>query len=246
MFYYYGGKSSVVSRYQRPVHDTIVEPFAGSAMYSVFHLMRRNAERVILVEKDPRVVELWQRLLAMTPDDVLALPIPAVGERTTDFLYMTAATSNAVGKSTTITISERMPYIIGVMLKKIAYALPHVKGRVEVIEGDYRAAPDIEATWFIDPPYQLHLAKGNSTKTALPQGMGYGKGCDSSTINYADLADWAMARRGHVIVVEQEGADWLPFTPMVKTRDSQGDKKREMVWESGGPSGQGDLFMVSS
>ena len=62
--------------------------------------------------------------------------------------------------------------------------------------GDYRQAPDIEATWFIDPPYQH-----------VPGRYHHGP----ETIDYDELAEWAMSRRGQVIVCEGPDGDWLPF-----------------------------------
>jgi hypothetical protein len=54
----------------------------------------------------------------------------------------------------------------------------------KIICGDYSEAPDIDATWFIDPPY-----KGES-------GMGYGYG--SNLINYDKLAVWSK-RRSYIL-----------------------------------------------
>ncbi len=89
MFYYYGGKRRLARFYPQPRHDVIVEPFAGSAAYSIRRLdpatRAQPVERVILVEKDPRVCEIWERMLAMNPADLAHYPIPAAGERTSDF-----------------------------------------------------------------------------------------------------------------------------------------------------------------
>src|SRR4051812_43319197 len=72
MFYFYGGKRRLARCYPAPEHPIIVEPFAGSAAYSVRHLVPgkgvSTVERVILVEKDPRVCEIWNRLLEMDVD----------------------------------------------------------------------------------------------------------------------------------------------------------------------------------
>jgi site-specific DNA-adenine methylase len=233
MFYYYGGKRSIVDLYPRPMHPVIVEPFAGGAAYAVHHLVRGNADSAILIEKDPRVAALWQRLLAMTPDEVRTLPIPEAGSTTSDFLYMTAATSNAVSRCRQMTVTTRMPEIIRSMLRRAADVLPYLAGRVEVRLGDYTDAPDVEATWFVDPPYQPHPVKANSARTSYPQGMGYAKGCDSASIDFADLAAWCKERKGQVIAVEQDGADWLPFRPLISRQDSLGVKKREVVWLGG-------------
>src|SRR4051812_14922952 len=48
-------------------------------------------------------------------------------------------------------VTKRMPVVLKRMFKQIATVLPHVKGRVKVVEGDYTKAPNVEATWFIDP-----------------------------------------------------------------------------------------------
>ena len=84
---------------------------------------------------------------------------------------------------------------------------PAAKAKVDVRLGDYRSAPDLEATWFVDPPYQP--TRGMKTG----QGLGYAPGCTSRELDYGELAEWCRSRRGQVIVCEQEGADWLPFRP---------------------------------
>ena len=38
MFYYYGRKKQIAKYYPEPKYDTIVEPFAGSAAYSLYRL----------------------------------------------------------------------------------------------------------------------------------------------------------------------------------------------------------------
>ena len=174
------------------------------------------------MEKDPRVVELWQRLLAMTPAEVLTLEPPAAGERTTDFLWMTVAASNAIGHSAGYAFSARASRRADAMLRRIARVLPRVAGRVTIIHGDYTEAPDVEATWFIDPPYQPVNGFG--------RGMGYASGCDASALDFAALSGWCRARRGQVIVCEYEGADWLPFVPLVRGLNSVGGKHHEVVW----------------
>src|SRR5688500_18010835 len=113
MFYFYGGKRRLARFYAPPKHRIVVEPFAGSAAYSVRHLQprRRNpplVERVILIEKDPRVCQLWERILAMEPDDLHSYPIPKAGERTSDFLLMTAACSNRIARTVEMTVTARM------------------------------------------------------------------------------------------------------------------------------------------
>lgn len=226
MFFYYGGKRALAARYDAPAYPLIIEPFAGAAAYSMHYL--HAVERVVLLEKDERVVRLWRRLLAMEPADVAALPVPRVGDETADFLHMTAATSNAIGHSRRMTVTERMPEKIRLMLRGIADALPEAKRKVEVVHGDYRDAPDVEATWFVDPPYQP--TRGDKSG----QGYGYGPGCTARELDYAELGAWTQARRGQVIACEQVGADWLPFRPLMRVGalDALGLPREEAVWTS--------------
>ena len=113
-------------------------------------------------------------------------------------------------------------------------AIPKLRGRVNVIDGDYREAPiDGLATWFVDPPYQPQEVPEGS-KTVYPRGMGYARDCSADSIDYAELAEWCGTRPGQVIVCEQAGADWLPFEPLIAAQDSQGRMKREVVWMQDG------------
>jgi site-specific DNA-adenine methylase len=227
MFYYYGGKRRLARFYPAPSYRVVVEPFAGSAAYSMRHLIpvqgRRAVDRVILVEKDERVYDTWVRLLAMDVDDLLAYAIPEAGERTDDFLLMTSACSNRIARTSEMTVTTRMPVVLKRMFRQIADMLPHVKGRVELIHGDYSEAPDIEATWFIDPPYHVD-------GRAQSKGMGYAEGCNSYALDYEALGKWCRERRGQKIVCEQAGAAWLPFEHLRLARNSIGNKAAEVCW----------------
>lgn len=80
MFYYYGRKKKLSGRYPDPTHPVIVEPFAGSAAYSLHG--DRWQRKVILVERDPEIAALWRWLIGeATPDDILGLPNPEVGDQ---------------------------------------------------------------------------------------------------------------------------------------------------------------------
>src|SRR4051812_26798269 len=132
MFYFYGGKRRLARRYPAPKHRVVVEPFAGSAAYSMLHLVpvkgQRAVDKVILIEKDQRVCDTWEKLLAMDVDALMSYPIPEAGARTSDFLLMTSACSNRIARTQEMTVTPRMPVVLNRMFRQIAHVLPHAKG----------------------------------------------------------------------------------------------------------------------
>ena len=58
MFSYYGSKSKIVHLYPTPKFDKIIEPFAGSARYS----LRFWQKDILLVDKSELVIEVWHYL----------------------------------------------------------------------------------------------------------------------------------------------------------------------------------------
>ena len=67
--------------------DTIIEPFAGSAAYS---LHNDNWKKdVILIEKDERVYKIWKWLIKKaTPKEILEMPTLKIGDHTSEFLHI--------------------------------------------------------------------------------------------------------------------------------------------------------------
>jgi hypothetical protein len=85
-----------------------------------------------------------------------------------------------------------------------------------IINGDFTDAPDIEATWFVDPPY-----KGDA-------GMGYR--FSSKLIDYENLALWAKNRKGEVIFCEGKNGDYLPFKPLIDLKGVAGKVNKEFIF----------------
>jgi hypothetical protein len=62
----------------------------------------------------------------------------------------------------------------------------------------------------------------------------------SKDLDFGILGRWCHRREGQVIVCEQEGAEWLPFQPLVSYQTSLSGKTRkgtrigEVVWLSDG------------
>lgn len=203
MFPYYGRKKKLAPLYPSPKFDLIIEPFAGSAAYSTLHY--RHA--VLLVDKYPEIIKVWQYLQSASRDAILGLPKPGHGEDLRNYQldergerqlvsYLIAAATSypqfKVGRYNNIHRD----------LQRLALDLYKIQHWV-IREGDYRDIPNQPATWFIDPPY---FAGGHKYKFG-------NRGFD-----YIALAEWCRSRQGQVIVCENDQADWLPFKPLTKLR----------------------------
>jgi site-specific DNA-adenine methylase len=248
-FKHFGGKWRLSGKVPPPEHDTIIEPFAGGAGYSVRY---GAGKRVILIDVDADTVSIWRWLIAASEADVLALPVEEVqaGEDIRE-LGLDRAPMLLIQRWLTPGGSRSnwfMPPSIRLYCHvkpgsswstqtagRIASQLPQIRDW-QVIHGDYRDAPDIEATWHIDPPY-IHNARGHSEY-------------DTDALDYQELGAWCKARRGQVMVHEQYGAEWLPFETLnAKTKTggmlANGKQKRahEVWWRNEMPA-QADLLVV--
>lgn len=227
MFYYYGRKKQIAKYYPSPSYDVIVEPFAGAAAYSLYENHWRN--RVILVEKDRRVAALWEWLIhEATPERIRALPNLSVGERSSEFLHIVHAATKMAFKYKTIKVTPVLERNWEISRRLMAANLHKIK-HWELLCGDYTLAPDIEATWFIDPPYKSH------------PGRGYNHGSES--LDYGRLATWARSRHGEIICCEGAFGDYLPFSPLLTLPGVAGKLSTEMLfYRPGNRIRQGSLF----
>lgn len=222
---YYGGKYRAAPKYPSPVHDTIIEPFAGAAGYSLRHFQRK----VILVEKYHEIAETWRYLISASAKEILRLPlvdhiddlpgwVPEGARYLVGFNLSSATITPKRQLSAGIKRMHEMGRTMGGwregQRERVAKQVKSIK-HWRVLEGDYSEAPDIEATWFVDPPYNNHA----------------GSLYVHSEINYVELGAWCGTRSGQVIVCENEGADWLPFIPFRKQRSSMTGKTTvEMIY----------------
>ncbi len=83
MWGYYGSKSKIINRYPSPKYDTIIEPFAGTAQYSLKYFNKN----IILIEKYPVIVKLWKWLQKCSKQDILGLPRLKCGENVDNFTW---------------------------------------------------------------------------------------------------------------------------------------------------------------
>ncbi len=226
MFYYYGRKKQIAKYYPLPSYDTVIEPFAGSAAYSMY---KDNWKKnVILIEKDKKVYDIWKWLIEdATEADILNLPELKVGDKSSEFLHIVHAATKMAFHFKTIKVTsvlERNWEISRRIFSENLYKIKHW----QIINDDYTSAPDIEATWFIDPPY-----KGDA-------GLGYRH--SSKLLNYEDLAKWIVDRKGEVICCEGKEGDYLPFKPLVDLKGVAGKVNKEMIYYRNDKKIQLDLF----
>lgn len=225
-FSYFGSKWRLAPTYPPPEHETLIEPFAGSAGYA----LRYHRKKVILIEKDPRIAALWRWLIKVERSEVMQIPL--FSERVLRVGDMTDVCEEArllVGFNVNVatTTPRQSPikqtglgWSLGTKIR-IAQQVQRIR-HWSVIEGSYEEAPDIEATYFADPPY-------------VELGGQYRHG--SKQLDFSALADWCCTRRGLTIVCENEGASWLPFQAhayaygATKDRSTGGSRlKREVVY----------------
>ena len=227
MFYYYGRKKQIVRHYPLPNFDTIVEPFAGAAPYSMHH--NSPARRVILIEKDPKVADIWKWLIQRaTPEEIHALPLLKPGERSTEFLHIIHAATKMAFAFKRIKVTPVLARNWEITRRVFARDVSKIK-HWEIICGDYTDAPDIKATWFIDPPYQGE------------PGMGYRY--SSAMIDYEGLAKWCLSRKGETICCESGTARYLPFVPLLDLKGVAGKVSKEAIYyRSSARKRQQELF----
>lgn len=223
---YYGGKWRTAPTYPAPAHSTIVEPFAGAAGYS----LRYPDRNVILVDRYAVIAEIWRYLIRVPAREVLAIPevddvgdlpgwVPEAARWLIGFTLNSAVTSPrnrlSSGKSKLRSSGRKFEGWTSATRDRVASQVDRIR-HWRVIEGDYTAAPAVVATWFVDPPY-----RGTS-------GSHYVHG--SSLIDYEALGEWCQTRRGHVVVCESAGADWLPFRGHGVTRGIGASLSQEAIW----------------
>jgi 16S rRNA G966 N2-methylase RsmD len=214
LFYYYGRKKQIARYYPEPRYGIIIEPFAGAAAYSL-HSTHWKKE-VILIERDRRVAEIWRWLIeTATPAMISALPDLKVGEKSTEFLHIVHAATKMAFKYKTIKVTPVLERNWEISKRVMAASVHKVK-HWTILEADYMIAPNVEATWFIDPPYKSE------------PGQGYAH--SSSNLNYEALAAWVLQREGQVISCEGAFGDYLPFKPLLELAGVAGKRSKELVY----------------
>ena len=222
---YYGAKYRSALKYPAPIHDTIIEPFAGAAGYS----LRYHDRYVVLVETYPLIAELWRYLIRVTAAEIRAIPlvnsvddlpswVPIGGRTLVGFLMNDANVSPRKTLSQGIRRHQAKGYDTGwcaARRNRVATQVDKIR-HWTIIEGDYTKVPThFRATWFVDPPY-----------AGAP-----GRHYVHNLLDYSRLGEWCQALAGQVMVCENAGATWLPFVPFANfPRAISGKCSEEVLW----------------
>jgi len=161
LFKFFGSKWTAARRYPAPEYGTVVEPFAGSAGYSL-----RHAERnVVLYERNRDVRALWRWLIEeATEGEIRALPVGlpvgtdlrTVGASAGATLLMRFwQRTNCLSQTWTVSPWGNMPGLWTANTRaRVASEVGAVKHWLVGADGlaALRGARE-PATWFCDPPY---------------------------------------------------------------------------------------------
>lgn len=219
MWSYYGRKKKIIKKYPIPKHQTIIEPFAGSASYAYEYWDRD----IVLIDGYAVVVGLWKFLQQVTPNEILALPDVGPMENIEKHTQLSQEEKWLMGFC--INNGSTIPKKTArhgnfnswnrdkIRIAKDLYKIKHWK----IFQGEYNCKDadysNSSITYYIDPPYQHNIYK-----------YGY-----NSKLNYVTLGEWCKSRKGQVIVCEGEGANYLPFQPLLQI-SGQRKKSQEVMW----------------
>lgn len=227
-FTYFGGKYRSAPKYPEPLHNTIIEPFAGSAGYS----LRYPDRKVTLIDLDEKVAGTWDYIINAGEPEVRRLPLWDGSWGTVDDLNIPQEARWLIGwwlgkgrahpgKSPSAWVRSGLHpnSVWGEAVRERIASQQHRVRHWKIMRGSYEDAPNKTATWFVDPPYQ---AAGKEYKHG------------AAGIDFNALGEWCKRRPGQTIVCENEGADWLPFRFLGDVKASPGRDRRgvsvEAIW----------------
>lgn len=223
MFSYYGSKSKIIKLYPEPTFDRIIEPFAGSARYS----LRYFEKDVLLCDLSEHVFEVWNYLLQASEGDIRSLPDIPSKTHIDEHGQLSQAEKWLIGFH--LCRGKAKPRKVGhgqnswsrdrERIAKDLFKIKHWK----IVQAPYSSIGNTEATWFIDPPYKAVQARTNNSDRY-----------EHWKVDYVDLARFCVLRRGQVIVCEGDGADWLSFRHLATVNSNTNNvgvkKVSEYIW----------------
>lgn len=217
MFSYYGNKFRLARYYPKPNYNIIIEPFAGAAWYSLIYY----SKNIHLNDKYSIISDIWKYIINLTEKEINDFPQLKRKEDLRKF-NLSEDTRKLLGFA--VNYGTSFPGNICTEWASRDNAINTLKKRLikycnkikhwKITNLDYKDLENIEATWFVDPPYQFggeHYIHSNKN------------------INYKKLADWCKSRKGQIIVCENSKADWLDFRYFRKAY-GQRHETHEVIW----------------
>lgn len=207
LFKWFGSKWLSSKTLPAPIHDSIVEPFAGGAGYS----LRHSSSKVLICESDPHIYKLWAWLIngateALIREIPLGVPegtdIRSLGlNEGQQLLLKSWQRTNNVGNCWTISPWGNKPGQFTANTRaRVASEFGAISHWKVLFDGmSALRTIDVEATWFIDPPYEFNYQYRQTP------------------VNYQELGELAKNKKGQVIVCEavcpKTGSipSWLTF-----------------------------------
>ena len=221
---YYGSKWRLAPLYPAPEGKIIIEPFAGSAQYSTLYPDRE----VHLYDLDEKICGVWDYLIHASKSEIMSLPLlldPSESVYDYDIPqeakwligYWLNAGSTPVNRRTGFAVDN--PGIECWSLRKrtnLAASVEFIR-HWKIQNKSYEEIQNTSAVWFVDPPYQKQ------------GGQHYRH--NNRKIDFQNLKEWVLSRKGLKIVCEGQGAEWMDFT-FLKLGISTDAKHsyKELIW----------------
>jgi len=220
--------------YPPPRYDCIIEPFAGSARYS----LKYPENDVTLLEIDPVIYGIWYWLIhEATRSDIELLPQLKRGDDLRKMTQLSSVEKDLLGFAVGFGRSSpgnvvtpradatgwpkedsrwRPNNAVDLLKTNILKALDKVRHWKVFCKSYCQYKINRESVWFIDPPYQYSA----------------GRCYTYNQIDYRKLASYCKTRNGQTIVCEGNGADWLPFVELKTSHSGSWRTLKEKVWVS--------------
>lgn len=237
-FSYYGSKYRLCQQgfYPAPkANNVVIEPFAGSATYSVYH----EPERAILIDKNPVIIDIWRYLINASEKQILDLPtlghshifdfedaLKELQQAERDLIGFWMGKAQTRPAKSITNWFEKYHKKSGCMVwnefvkDRIINQLPKIR-KWYAIQDDYTILDNLlqnckKHTYFIDPPY------------SSPAGKKY----KYNKINYAHLQWWIEQNQcSQIIACENQNLTfrWADFNKMAEAFNMRG-KSTELAW----------------
>jgi len=231
LFKWFGSKWTASKHYPTPKYESVIEPFAGGAGYSLRHF----ATKVTIAETDPHISQLWKWIVTeATETDVRAIPLGLpIGTDIREIglsdgqalLLKTWQRTNNVGSCWTISSWGNLSgQWTENTRSRVASEIHLVKHWTVVDDGLALMKNHLEpATWFVDPPYFSNYKYRQDL------------------LDYTKLGTTVRNLLGQVIVCEarcpvtNEIPPWLPFVDShcvvtSRRKANQHHHSKELIW----------------